>query len=641
MAWYNDYRPTNFDEVIGQHLVKTVLQNSLKQTKIKHGYLLSGPKGVGKTTIARIFANELNDLGSNPQASMDIIELDAASNSGVDNIRQLIDSAQTPPFAGKYKVFIIDEVHMLSKSAMNALLKILEEPPVYLVFLLATTNPEKLLPTVLSRLTKLALSSHTIDDIVSQLTMIAIKEKMAIDNQSLQLIAKRANGGQRDAINLLETLHSYSLEKYTIKETSNLLGLVGPEIFDQVSETLLTQNFVQIKSIIQEIENVGLDGEGFLAQYLDYLLESVFTNQNSSQQLILPVASILNMKLPINTIHSSFALIQSEISKSSFVTNLPTQTFITNTINDPKLNIDLTEKKTEFLLENDTLVETQSNNEGILKSTELQTNLLSLASARQVQNDASVSNDVLGLVETPSDNEEILKSTELQTNLLGLASARQVQNDGLSLVPLPDELAERESVAEQVESYNNGEVLENKIPKIVTQVDIKKYFSEILQLKNCPPPLKIVSNDINIESVEDNQIKFSISSPIFLPQVKNEKTLKFINEFLLEKLGNQFSIEIVLRDPSLKNISAKPVMESTQQNYNILEPVVEINEPVFEIKKEKIFYKIYGGAMPDNNISDISNMKFYNDKVNVPENVEILTKSENSWNEEIGNIFDF
>jgi DNA polymerase III subunit gamma/tau len=519
MAWYNDYRPTNFDEVIGQNLVKTVLQNSLKQTKIKHGYLLSGPKGVGKTTIARIFANELNDLVSNPQSSMDIIELDAASNSGVDNIRQLIDSAQTPPFAGKYKVFIIDEVHMLSKSAMNALLKILEEPPIYLVFLLATTNPEKLLPTVLSRLTKLALSSHTIDDIVSQLTMIATREKMIIDIQSLQLIAKRANGGQRDAINLLETLHSYSLEKYTIKETSNLLGLVGPEIFDQVSEVLLSQNFGQIKSIIQEIENVGLDGEGFLAQYLDYLLESVFTNQTLSQQLILPVASILNMKLPINTIHSSFALIQSEISKSSFVTNLSMQTFVTETTKEPKSNIVLTEKKTEFL--------------------------------------EAVPEVGMQPIDLIAENEEILNSTELQTNLLSLASARQVQNDGLSLVPPLDELAVRETLTDQVESYNNGEVLENKIPKIVTQIDVKKYFEEILALKNCPPPLKIVSNDINIESVKDNQIKFSISSPIFLPQVKNEKTLKFINEFLLEKLGNQFSIEIVLRDPSLKNISNK------------------------------------------------------------------------------------
>lgn len=599
MAWYNDYRPTNFDEVIGQNLVKTVLQNSLKQTKIKHGYLLSGPKGVGKTTIARIFANELNDLGSNPQASMDIIELDAASNSGVDNIRQLIESAQTPPFAGKYKVFIIDEVHMLSKSAMNALLKILEEPPVYLVFLLATTNPEKLLPTVLSRLTKLALSSHTIDDIVSQLTMIASKEKMTIDNQSLQLIAKRANGGQRDAINLLETLHSYSLEKYTIKETSNLLGLVGPEIFDQVSEVLLSQNFGQIKSIIQEIENVGLDGEGFLAQYLDYLLESVFASRTSSQQLILPVASILNMKLPINTIHSSFALIQSEISKSSFVTNVPTQSFVTNTTNVPNLNKVLTEKKTEFLIETDDLAEIPSNNEGVLKS------------------------------------------TELQTNLLSLASARQVKNKDLDLVDLPDEFSEKGDDIDQVENGIDELSTENKIPNIVTQVDIKKYFSEILQLKNCPPPLKIVSNDINIESVEDNQIKFSISSPIFLPQVKNEKTLKFINEFLLEKVGNLFLIEIVLRDPSLKNISTKPVVESREQDDNMLESVVEINEPVFEIKKEKIFYKIYGGTMPDNNISDIFNMKFYNHKVNVPENIESSTKSENTWNEEIGNVFDF
>jgi DNA polymerase III subunit gamma/tau len=609
MAWYNDYRPTNFDEVIGQNLVKTVLQNSLKQTKIKHGYLLSGPKGVGKTTIARIFANDLNNLHSNPQASMDIIELDAASNSGVDNIRQLIDSAQTPPFAGKYKIFIIDEVHMLSKSAMNALLKILEEPPLYLVFLLATTNPEKLLPTVLSRLTKLALSSHTTEDIVGQLTMIASKEKMIIDNESLQLIAKRANGGQRDAINLLETLHSYSLEKYTAKESSSLLGLISSEIFDRVSGVLLSQDFGQIKSIIQEIENTGLDGDGFLAQYLDYLLENVFNDATVAQQLILPVASVLNMKLPINTIHSSFALIQVQINKD----NLPK--LVLNNKSKPILkpisNNGLDEKKTEFLVETDALVKTPSGNEGNLK---------------QVQNDVVVSNDVLGLVENPSNNDKILK---------------QVQIDDSDLVDLPGEFFEKGDVVNQVENVIDGLSKENKIAKIVTQVDVKKYFVEILTLKNCPPPLKIVSNDITVESIENNYIIISISSPIFLPQIKNEKTLKFIIEFLLEKTKNVYEIEIILRDPSLKNPSIKPVLESRQDIDNVLKSIEEKIEPNLTINKGKIFYKIYGNSMPENNISDISNMKFHAEKVDFPENNKVLINLENNWNDEIGNVFDF
>jgi DNA polymerase-3 subunit gamma/tau len=247
MAWYNQYRPANFDTVIGQILVKQVLQNAITKNKIKHSYLLSGPKGTGKTTLARIFANTLNGVIAsnltetevNTEAKIDIIEMDAASNTGIDDIRSLIDNAQNPPLIGKYKIYIIDEVHMLSKSAMNALLKILEEPPVYLIFLLCTTNPEKLLPTVLSRLTHLKLTSHTLTDLTENLAKIAKSENMKIDQESLKLIAKRANGGQRDAINLLETLSSYELSEYTLAETASLLGIVPDKIFENLAEHLL------------------------------------------------------------------------------------------------------------------------------------------------------------------------------------------------------------------------------------------------------------------------------------------------------------------------------------------------------------------------------------------------------------------
>ena len=319
MAWYNVYRPTKFEDVSGQAIVKSVLQNAIVHNKVKHGYLLSGPKGTGKTTLARIFANNLNDLECNPQASMDIIELDAASNSGVDNIRNLIESAKTAPFAGAYKVYIIDEVHMLSKSAMNALLKILEEPPQYLVFLLATTNPEKLLPTVLSRLTKLTLTSHTLQDIVGRLEYIADTEKMIIDQSSLELIAKRAGGGQRDAINILETLYSYGLGEYKIADTTNLLGLLPIELLIEIAQLFISQDFMAIKEMILKVEKVGLDGENFMGQLLSYLLEQSFEVSNDFDDLIIPIAEILDLRLPINTIAASFALIQAKLKEKSVV----------------------------------------------------------------------------------------------------------------------------------------------------------------------------------------------------------------------------------------------------------------------------------------------------------------------------------
>jgi DNA polymerase III subunit gamma/tau len=307
MAWYNTYRPQTFDDVIGQELVKSVLQNSLLKDKIKHAYLLNGPKGVGKTTLARIFANQLNDIATKSESKIDIIEMDAASNTGIDDIRQLIESAKIPPISGKYKIFIIDEVHMLSKSAMNALLKILEEPPTYIVFLLATTNPEKLIPTVLSRLTKLNLSSHTEQDIISRLGYIAKQEKLNIDEPSLKIIAKRSGGSQRDAINLMETLSAYELDKYDKNNTAELLGLLPEELMQEVSQKIIQKQFDT--ELVNLLEKTGMDGESVLIQLLDFLLSKSFAGDESDDPLIPPIASLLQSKLPITSVSAVLALL--------------------------------------------------------------------------------------------------------------------------------------------------------------------------------------------------------------------------------------------------------------------------------------------------------------------------------------------
>jgi DNA polymerase III subunit gamma/tau len=312
MAWYNKYRPNNFENVIGQELVKTVLQNSLSQNKVKHAYLFAGPKGTGKTTLARIFANQLLVESSEP--AIDIIELDAASNTGIDNVRQLIESAGTPPMSGKYKVYIIDEVHMLSKQAMNALLKTLEEPPQYLIFLLATTNPEKLIPTVLSRLTKLNLTSHTIADLVSNLEKISILENLKIDTAALEFIAKRAGGGQRDAINLLETISGYSLENYSLESVSNILGFLPTDLLLEIGEYFCL-GIGEIKNLLTKVTKTALDGETFLQQLLEFLLDLALEGDERFDNLIWVCSEILSLKLPITSVVSIFALIQSRIRK--------------------------------------------------------------------------------------------------------------------------------------------------------------------------------------------------------------------------------------------------------------------------------------------------------------------------------------
>jgi DNA polymerase III subunit gamma/tau len=303
-VWYNKYRPQDFDQVIGQELAVRVLSNAIKTNKIKNGYLLTGSRGVGKTTIARIFANSLNDIKTIPDASIDIFEMDAASNTSVDDVRLLIENASTPPLLGKYKVFIIDEVHMLSKSAMNALLKILEEPPVYLVFVLATTNPEKILPTVLSRLIKLDLSDHTPQELITNLQKIAKSESISIDLSSLELIAKKANGGQRDAINYLQTVAEYDLEEYNPSTVGAIIGVMPDKIFKAFVTSVKSKNSNPDykKLVISNLNKLQITPLNLINQTLTNLLDAHFEGNSQDSDLIDILADYSSKNLPITNV---------------------------------------------------------------------------------------------------------------------------------------------------------------------------------------------------------------------------------------------------------------------------------------------------------------------------------------------------
>ena len=338
MAWYNKYRPANFAQASGQVLVKKVLQNSVKSVfssnpKVKHAYLFSGPRGTGKTSLARIFAKAINctdqkstDLGEAcgicdvcKNGQIDIIELDAASNSGVDNIRELIEAANTPPFISRYKIYIIDEVHMLSKAAMNALLKTLEEPPSYIVFLMATTDPEKILTTILSRVTHLKLINHSLGDISKLLLEICGKENQVVDPAAINLIAKMAAGGLRDAINLLETVTNYGLDTYAETEVAQILGVLPSFRLQELADAFLSSDLSALKVNIATFEDLGVDPELLLSQLLDYLLTLSLENylepknhidSHQYKDLIQVLADLLSQNLAVASIKSALILIK-------------------------------------------------------------------------------------------------------------------------------------------------------------------------------------------------------------------------------------------------------------------------------------------------------------------------------------------
>lgn len=274
------YRPMNFDSVVGQHALTTTLKNAIAQGKLAHAYLFCGPRGVGKTTCARIFAKTINCLSPtadgeacnecescrafNEQRSYNIHELDAASNNGVEDIRGLIEQVQIPPQIGKYKVFIIDEVHMLSKAAFNAFLKTLEEPPAHAIFVLATTEKNVILPTILSRCQIYDFSRITVADTVRHLEYVAGKEGITYEPEALHVIAEKADGGMRDALSIFDQVTSYCEGNITYQKVIEDLNVLDYDEYFGMTDTLLSGDVPKAMAKLNHILSKGFEANYFI-----------------------------------------------------------------------------------------------------------------------------------------------------------------------------------------------------------------------------------------------------------------------------------------------------------------------------------------------------------------------------------------
>ena len=261
------YRPKVFEDMTEQNAIKDILMNQLETSTFQHGYLFTGPAGTGKTTSARIFANLINEGKGNP------IEVDAASNSGVDNIRQIIEDAKRKPLDAEYKIFIVDECHSLSDSSWQALLKTLEEPPKFTIFIFCTTNPEKIPPTILSRVQRYNFQKISNKGIITRLRYILYCEEKIADNDAIDYIAKVSNGGCRDAITLLDKCLSLSKEKLTLE---NVLKTIGAEDYSTfitfLSALEKKERKVSIK-VIEDVYNAGKDVKQFMKDFAKFILE--------------------------------------------------------------------------------------------------------------------------------------------------------------------------------------------------------------------------------------------------------------------------------------------------------------------------------------------------------------------------------
>ena len=309
------YRPLTFDKVVGQSSVTSTLQNAIKSNQLAQSFLFCGPRGIGKTTCARIFAKEINIFNSTDTIddfSFNIFELDAASNNSVDDIRNLVEQVRVPPQIGKYKVYIIDEVHMLSQAAFNAFLKTLEEPPVHAKFILATTEKHKIIPTILSRCQIFDFKRVNNDDIVKNLKYVADQENITVDEDALFLIAEKSDGALRDSLSLFDRLVSFSDKKLTYADVANHLNILDYQYYFNVTEHLISNDISSLFIIFNKIIDNGFDGQHFingLSEHLRTLLlcqnketVSLFSVNKSLKEKYLQQAELMNIKFLVNAL---------------------------------------------------------------------------------------------------------------------------------------------------------------------------------------------------------------------------------------------------------------------------------------------------------------------------------------------------
>ena len=314
-ALYRKYRPMTFDDVVGQDSIVTTLRNSIINKTFSHAYMFFGPRGTGKTTISKIFARSINCeepidgctcgkcpkcLHSFEKECVDIIEIDAASNNGVDEIRELKNKISLVPAELKYKVYIIDEVHMLSIGAFNALLKTLEEPPEHAIFILATTDPQKVPETIISRCQCFSFKRISENAIVDRMKFIAENENISIEADVLHDIAKFSDGGMRDALGLLDKLSSYTDKKITSASFAELNGTITKGDLEKFVDNIFSNNIGEILTYIVDINNSGKNLIQVIIQLLDYLQDTLFSYYVNNVELKYPVDKIISLANVIN-----------------------------------------------------------------------------------------------------------------------------------------------------------------------------------------------------------------------------------------------------------------------------------------------------------------------------------------------------
>jgi len=554
------YRPNTFIDVVGQEAVTSTLENAIKQDKLGQALLFCGPRGVGKTTCARILAKKINlNEGNNiNDYSFNIFELDAASNRSVDDIRNLNEQVRVPPRIGNYKVYIIDEVHMLTTEAFNAFLKTLEEPPEHVIFILATTEKSKILPTILSRCQIYDFRKISVLDIKKRLEAVLIEEKIKFDDESLFLIAESSDGSLRDGLQILDRLINFCDNDISIKKVSKNLNIIGPEHYLQICDNIIDKNISEVLVKFDKIISNGFSEINFIIGLSNHFRNLFLSKNNNTLNLLETSEKLKNLYL--------------EQSKKIDLDWIRTALNTTNSFEINFKNIDNKRIHTELCLIQIYSIEIEEKNISEEKNIYINDKKPIIVEKNKIDNinKKAIEDSIPKVISTAQDiNEDNLKKKTTNLNV----GVKEVSSFSLASVEKKKTFNSRKALND----ISKSKILGHK--NNFTQVDLEKCWNVYYNIK-------MQNNEFNIASLLKlskplkikNDIKYTVMSDINKKELEDElpKLLKYIRN----SLKNDF-IEVQIDS---NNSIKKDVLFTPSEKF---EKLIEIN-PSLEILRKKL-----------------------------------------------------
>ena len=540
------YRPKSFETVVGQNHVTGTLKNSIKENKIPSAILFCGPRGVGKTSCARIYAREINKSSieniDSHDLSFNVFELDAASNRGIEEMKNLIDKVRIPPQIGKYKVYIIDEVHMLTTQAMNAFLKTLEEPPKHIVFVLATTEKNKILPTILSRCQIYDFNRISDVEIVEALINICKQEDFKFDDEALSIIARKSDGSLRDSLTILDRIVSFTNKNITTEKTSELLNVLDNESFLKLSQNII--NCELIPSLVQfnEICDKGYNEKEFLTGLANHFRNILVAKSKESH-------AIFDFN---NNLLSSFVSQGEVIDKNQIVeiiTVIEQSIFKYSQVENKKLLVEITLMKICKPKDNEVVITTKTQKKKIdLKTHDIE------KTEDNSNHKESVKKEKETIVEEIPQVEEIKESEKKEISALSLSSLK----------------LKKEVIDEKNKEKEHAEKLSNEFNSEKLKLKWIQYSKNLSENGNNSLSSLLEINEPNI--FQNNKIIFTVPSKSNKKEIDNdrENLIKFLR---LELQNDLIELEVIVDKSTSKEYYSTP--QEKFEKLNKINPLLD------------------------------------------------------------------